>query len=633
MGMRACWWVLAAASVCAGQTPRYTPEQFYQTTAISGASITFDETRVLFSSDASGVFNVYSVPGAGGTPTQLTFSRTNAYMVVGAFPTNDRFLFTADQGGNELNHLFVREPSGSVIDLTPGEGKLKAQFLGWSSDDASFWALTNERDNRFFDLYRYDTEGYARELAFRNDAGFVVEDVSPDGRWVALVKVNSNADSDLFVLDRRAEAPEPKLLTPRQDDEPIQHNVASFTPDSAALLFLSNAGGEFDRLRSYVLAGAPAGEKNHRVVEEAPWDIMYSAFSHNGRYRVTGINADARTELRLWDTRTNEPVALPSVPAGDITSVSFSRSARVMAFYVSADTSPANLYVMDMATGQYKRLTNNLNPRIKEEHLVASKVVRYKSFDGVDVPAILYRPRDAAPNSKAPGLVWVHGGPGGQSRVGYSPNVQVLANHGYAVLMVNNRGSSGYGKTFFHMDDRNHGEGDLQDCIFGRKYLESLDWVDGERIGIIGGSYGGFMVAAALAFEPEAFDVGINLFGVTNWIRTLESIPPWWSAFAKTSLYAELGDPVKDKERLTRISPLFHAKNIRRPMLVFQGANDPRVLQVESDELVEAARKNGAQVEYVVFPDEGHGFQKKANRIKAAESQLDFLDRYLRGGK
>lgn len=161
----------------------------------------------------------------------------------------------------------------------------------------------------------------------------------------------------------------------------------------------------------------------------------------------------------------------------------------------------------------------------------------------------------------------MHGGPGGQSRLGHNPAIQHLVNHGYAILAVNNRGSSGYGKTFFHVDDKKHGDVDLKDVIAGRKYLESLNWVNANKVGIMGGSYGGYMVVAALAIEPEAFEVGIDTFGVTNWVRTLESIRPWWAALAE-SRYAELGDPKTDGERLRRISPLFHAANINKQFLV-----------------------------------------------------------------
>ena len=278
-----------------------------------------------------------------------------------------------------------------------------------------------------------------------------------------------------------------------------------------------------------------------------------------------------------------------------------------------------------------KKLTETLNPEINPDDLVSAKVVRFKSFDGLEIPAIYYQPHQASATNKVPALVWVHGGPGGQSRVGYFSLIQFLVNHGYAILAVNNRGSSGYGKTFYKMDDRNHGDKDLKDCIAGKEWLASQNYIDPEKIGIIGGSYGGYMTMAAMTFEPDAFKVGVNIFGVTNWLRTLKSIPPYWESF-RNALYQELGDPYSaDSIRLRAISPLFHAENVKHPIMVLQGANDPRVLQVESDEIVEAVKKNGVPVEYIVFPDEGHGFVKKENEIKGYGAILTFLDQYLKG--
>ena len=598
---------------------------FYATTSVSGASFSPDETEVLMTSDASGIFNVYRLPltEAEPQPVRLTHSSGDATFSVSWFPGDRRFLFTADQGGNELHHLYVQEEDGTVSDLTPGEG-LKAAFAGWLADGGGFFVTTNERDARFFDLYRYSSApGYARQLVFRNEGGFDVSGVSRDGRWVALTRVRSNADSDLFVWDASRPDQEPAHVTPHPADAPILHGFMAFTPDGTQLYYSSNEASEFDRVWSYDLA---TGERALAV--EADWDVSFCDFSWTGRYRVVGVNADARTEVRIDDLERGRRLALPDFPEGIVRGVTFSRSDRRIAFYVEGDTSPANLHVLDVDDGTVRRLTDTLSPAIDPRSLVASQVVRFPSFDGLSVPALLYRPHRASAEQPVPALVWVHGGPGGQSRVGYNPTIQHLVNHGYAVLAVNNRGSSGYGKTFFHLDDRRHGQDDLQDCIHGRRYLESLPWVDGRRVGIIGGSYGGFMVAAALAFQPEAFELGIDIFGVTNWLRTLESIPPWWADF-RDSLYAEMGDPALDRERLTAISPLFHADRIQRPLLVVQGANDPRVLQVESDELVAAVRANGVPVEYVLFADEGHGFRSKANRIAASEAFLAFADRHL----
>lgn len=621
-----CSLALASAGMAdeKAAVPRYDARTFYGTTSYGGSSFSPDESRILFSSDADGVFNVYSIPVAGGEPTKLTNSTTHAVTGVGYFPHDERILVTQDEGGNELNHLYVRELDGTLRDLTPGKG-LKASFAGWSGDLNHFYVTTNERDKNYFDLYRYDAKNYDRKLLFKNTAGFGQLDVSRDGRRVALLKVRNNSDNDIYLWDADQPDKEPVKITKHDGD--VEHGVQGFSPDSKRLYYSSNGVGEFARVWAYDVA---TGDK--KVAAEDKWDVMGLQDSWNGRYRSVGVNADARTVVNITDTKTGQPVKLPNVGTANVTGGNFSRSENLLAFYVGGDTSPADLFVLDLRNGQHRKLTSALNPKVKPEHLVSATVVRYPSFDKLPIPALLYKPHGASAKNKVPALVWVHGGPGGQSRVGYSPDIQFLVNNGYAVLAVNNRGSSGYGKTFFHQDDRKHGDVDLKDCVYGRKYLESLDWVDKSKVGIIGGSYGGYMTCAALAFEPDAFDVGIDIFGVTNWLRTLSSIPPWWAA-ARDSLYAELGDPATDSERLKKISPLFHAKNIRKPLLVVQGANDPRVLKVESDEMVAAVRSNGVPVEYVIFPDEGHGFRKKENRITAAEAYRTFLDTHLAGKK
>jgi dipeptidyl aminopeptidase/acylaminoacyl peptidase len=205
---------------------------------------------------------------------------------------------------------------------------------------------------------------------------------------------------------------------------------------------------------------------------------------------------------------------------------------------VGSSKMPNDLFVYDLKEASLVQLTTSLNPVIDSKNLVKAEVVRYASFDGLEIPAIYYKPLNATSQNKVPALVWVHGGPGGQSRMNFNPLIQYLTNNGYAILAVNNRGSSGYGKSFYKMDDKNHGEKDLQDCIWGKKWLQELEYIDTERIGIIGGSYGGYMTMAAMTFTPEEFSVGVNIFGVTNWIRTLKSIPSFWEASRKAGLYS-----------------------------------------------------------------------------------------------
>lgn len=617
----------AAATAAVAQAAKVYPTRaFYETTRYSlapqnGHAFSADGQKLLISSDRTGVVNVYVLPVAGGTPQPLTASATSATFASSWFPKDDRILFTADQGGNELNHLFVRGLDGKVADLTPGD-KLKADFIGWNRAGTTFYVSTNERDPKAFDLYAYDAATYARTLVFTNTRSLSLGALSGDGRWLALTRQHSSADSDLFLADLTQPAAEPKLITPHEGA--VAFDAFEFTPDDRGLIFATNQPGEFAEAWRHDLA---TGAKTRLVAE--PWDVANLKFSPSGRYRADYINADGSTVLKVHDTKAGKLLRLSGLPAGDLNSVRFSADEKTLAVTVASDTSPADIFVADIASGTARRLTTALNPQIDEKDLVEATVARFKSYDGLPIPGILYRPKGASAATPANAIVWVHGGPGGQSRRGYSSDIQNLVNKGYAVYAINNRGSSGYGKTFFHLDDKRHGDADLKDVTAAARWLKSLDWVADDRVAVMGGSYGGYMVAAALAFEPDVFDVGIDIFGVTNWVRTLEQIPAWWGA-ERDSLYDELGDPATDGERLRKISPLFHAKNIKRPLLVVQGKNDPRVLQVESDELVAAVKANGVPVEYIVFPDEGHGFQRRENRITASDAYVKFLDAHLR---
>jgi dipeptidyl aminopeptidase/acylaminoacyl peptidase len=614
----------APAAHPAAQPARYTARQFYETTsfgmaASDGIAFSRDGRNLLISSDRSGVINTYALPVAGGEPVQISQSATNATIAISYFPNDDRVLFTADQGGNELHHVYVRLADGSVRDLTPGDN-LKAGFMGWSADGRTFYVSTNEREPRAFDVYAYDATTYERRLIYRNSGEYQPGEVSRDGRYVSLGKANSAADSDVYLYQVGAEAP-PRLITPHQGN--VAFGSYGFTPDGRALVYGTNETSEFDQAWRYDIAGGA-----RTAMLQADWDVMFVMFSNSGRYRVHALNEDGSTRLTITDTRSGRPIALRGVLDGDLGGVRFNRDETMIAFTVASDTSPSDIFVADLATGQARRLTRALNPAIDERQLVDASVARFASYDGTQVPGILYRPREASATHQVPAIVYVHGGPGGQSRRGYSAVIQHLVNNGYAVYAINNRGSSGYGKTFNHMDDRRHGDVDLRDVVAARDWLAGQDWIS-DRVAVMGGSYGGYMTAAAMAFHPTTFDVGINIFGVTNWVRTLNSIPAWWGA-QRTALFDEMGDPATDGERHRRISPLFHAANIRRPLLVVQGANDPRVLKVESDELVAAVRANNVPVDYVVFPDEGHGFLRKQNRIDASEAYLRFLNQHLR---
>ncbi|WP_224490872.1 S9 family peptidase [Robertkochia flava] len=599
------------------EVSQYSIEQFMNNEEAWGNGFNHDNSKVLLTSNRSGIFNLYSIPSTGGAPEPITQSDSTSAWGISYFPKDDRVLFRMDNNGDEIFKIFVKD-SSEIKRLTPAEG-VRALFWGWSKDGDAFYYMSNERDSRQMDLFKMDTETYASEAVFTNKEGVQISALSSDEKYLAYVKPINTNDSDLFLLN--LETGEAVQINENQSGNSPQ----DFAPDNSALYYTTDEGSEFSYLVKYDIASG-----SREKVREENWDINGFGFSHDGNYSITSINEDARSKVIVTRVNTGETLDLPEFDDAFINGVRFSRDESSMLLSVGGSHTPTNTWAYHPEDGSLQQLTDVLNPAINQEDLVAAKVIRYPSFDSLEIPAIYYEPHQATAEHKVPAIVWVHGGPGGQSRQNYSSTIQYLVNHGYAVLAVNNRGSSGYGKTFYRMDDQNHGDKDLKDCIAGKDWLASQNNIDAEKIGILGGSYGGYMTMAAMTFAPEEFEVGVNLFGVTNWIRTLRSIPPWWESF-KDALYQEMGDPNSaDSVRLRAISPLFHTEQVTKPLLVLQGGQDPRVLQVESDEIVAGVKANGVPVEYVLFEDEGHGFNKKENEIRAYQSILTFLDTYLK---
>ena len=399
----------------------------------------------------------------------------------------------------------MRTPEGVVTDVTPG-AKLTASFVGWAGDDKSFFITTNERDPRFFDVYDVKTDGLAKTLIYKNTEGYNVAGVSRDKHYVALAKSYTTSDQDIFLHDLQKNT----ATNITKHTGAVNNSPADFSPDGTKLLFVSDSGREFASLRAYDLI-----DGSKKPVYEQNWDIAGASYSKSGKYLIVGVNEDSKFAVRVLDAKTLQPVTLPGVPTGLVRGVEVAPNDSLIAFYASDGSVPPELYVASLGETP-RRLTNAHDAKMKREDLVVPTVVRFKSYDSLQVPGLLYKPHQASSEAKAPAMVMVHGGPGGQAQVGYFELTQALANRGYVVFDINNRGSSGYGKTFFQMDDRKHGEADLGDVVAAKRMLAGLGYVDTTKIGIIGGSYGGYMTLAAVTLQPDAFKVGVDLFGISN---------------------------------------------------------------------------------------------------------------------
>jgi len=592
---------------------RYSIEELIKASTIASFAVSKDSSKLMYSSDDRGHYDVYQVDLMNGDKSRLTEYDENA-MVKHVFD-DESFLFMMDKGGNELHHLYLKR-GAEVVDLTPVEGT-KSGFHQFSGGYVYYFS--NRLDKTRFDLYRLNQTSLESELIFENKEVMDLGPVSDDGRYVGLSRQDTANNSEMFIYDRSTG--ETKHLS-RHTGE-VKFLPVFFSKDSMELYYLTDERGEFMALRAMKLDSL-----HSREVLALDWDISDVERSHDGRYAALVVNRDSFFELQILDLARDAVTNVRFSPGGMIYQQAFDRDSKRVFVLADSAVTPTEIHVLSIADGEVKTLTNSASAEVESADLVIPTILRFSSYDGTVVPGVFYLPADASPEKKAPALIWVHGGPGGQSFPRYNPELQFLVNHGYAVYAVNNRGSSGYGKSFFKAADHKHGEADLDDCVAAAQYLATMEEIDSERIGIIGGSYGGYMVLAALAFRPKVFKIGVDIFGVSNWVRTLKEIPSWWRAI-KDLLYRKIGNPFGEEEYLRSISPLFHASKIERPLLVLQGVNDPRVLKVESDEIVQKAREKGVPTGYVVFDDEGHGFTRKVNRITAAKAMLEFLDRYL----
>nr|WP_315207061.1 alpha/beta fold hydrolase [uncultured Flavobacterium sp.] len=602
---------------------QYDLEDFYNTKSISASGFNNDETKILINNNTTGIYNAYELSIADTTAIALTKSTKESIYTVDYLPGSSKFIYSADEGGNENSHLFLMDrKSNNPKDITPWANSANS-FNGWSQDKKSMYINSNKRDVKYFDILKLDTLTWKPTILYQNESGLTPSVISKTERYIALTKEITTDKNEMYLYDSKT-----KTTKRLSNDKEANWSPMAFEKNDSIFYYTSNEDKEFSSLLKYNINTGKSEE-----IFKDKWDIMYMSLSEKEKYHIIFVNSDGKNKVLLFEHATGKPLKLPDFDDGDVINVIISNSENKLLLTVGSSTSSPNLYLYDIPTKKLKQLTSTLSKKINQDDLAKAEVIRFKSFDGKEIPAIYYKPLQASKNNKVPALIWVHGGPGGQSRIGYSNTIQYLVNKGYAVLAVNNRGSSGYGKTFYKMDNKDHSNGDLKDCIWGKKWLTEQDYIDPNAIGIYGGSYGGCMVLGALAFHPEEFKVGVDLFGVANWPRTLKSIPPYWESFRK-ALYDEMGDPyTADSIRLKKISPLYNYNKINKPLLVFQGANDVRVLPIESDEIVEGVKKNGVPVQYVVYPDEGHGFQKKENQIATTKTTLLFLDKYLKSKK
>ena len=583
-------------------------------------SFSHDDKLVAFQTDAGGRLDLWVKPLDGGSARQIT----HVQGFIGRFafsPAEDVLAYEADVGGDELAHLFLTDPDGSAPrDLTADYPKgRRAQFVEWAPDGKTFLYLSNLRDEKLLDLYEHDLASGRSQLLWMASGALSVAAADRAHRKFALTETLSDSNANLWLFERGEERP--VLLTPHQGE--VLYAPQDFDADGR-LLYTSDQAGEFTGLYAMDLAS-----RKSEPLARPQWDVDGAAESLRHRYREMVVNEDGAERLSVLDLSSGKEVRLPAAPLrGGWMPISFSPGERYLGVFLTTDAAPRTPYALDLSTGEAKKLDEALPPALRARPMAAAESVRIASFDGKEVPAFAYRPQGTPVGA----VILVHGGPTAQSRRTFGQFTQYLVSKGYAVLVPNVRGSTGYGKSWTRLDNRDLGGGPLQDVVACKWWLVGNAAVPDDKVVVMGGSYRGYMALAAEAFAPEEFAANVDYFGISDFKTLMESFPPYWSSVA-SAIYQKFGDPKdpKDAQYQHDRSPIFFVDRMSRPLFVAQGDHDPRVRKDQSDRLVAALKKKGVPVEYLVLEDEGHGFSRTENMLRAYQATDAFLDRYVLG--
>ena len=507
----------------------------------------------------------------------------------------------------------------------PGTGKTTlANWLGrWSHDGCTLLLSSNRRDPSAMDSYLVDIATSELRLVAENRGIGRLSDVSRDGRRAVLYRMQNRSDDNLFLLDlaRNTEV----LLTPHQG--PGSFGGGTFAPDGSAVYLSSNAERELAAFCRIALGeeGQPGPIEVLAARDDA--ELQEFALSDDGATAALLWNVAGRNELAVLNLATLEASVGTALPAQIALSPTFSRDGRRLALVVQGATMPWDIWTLDLPSGELRQLTNSSHPGVDLQALVRPELVRFHAHDGLELSGWLYRPRGAP--SPSPIVLSFHGGPEAQERPRFSGDYQALLALGIAVFAPNVRGSSGFGKRFVNLDNgagRFDAIRDIEACV---RHVVEAGVADPRRIGIMGGSYGGYMTIAGLSEYPDLFACGANLYGVVNFETFFAHTEPWMAAISKV----EYGDPDSEAELLRSLSPIHKLDRVMAPTLVLHGANDTNVPVVEAEQVVDTLRRRGVPVEYVLFPDEGHGFTKTPNRIRATVAIARWFVQHLRASE
>ncbi|MGG3504693.1 S9 family peptidase [Paenibacillus lautus] len=592
--------------------PKPDVEQFFQTYGIRTFGISADESRLVFSSSLNGKFNLWAMELEGETsyPYPLTYNDQIASFI--KLDPEGRHILTAfDRDGNE-NYQFHALPwnGGEPMPLFEGaDADDKHYFVHLSEDGKRLYYVTSKDNPSFLNSRVYHLDTKKDQLLLEGQVTSTeMCAVSPDEKTIAYTQMYANT---YYVSYVKREGQEPLCLTPSPEQVHISGDVLFASNDQ--VIFATDYESEFSYVATYDIAQQKF-EPLCRIDRESIQLLRYHKDSRT-LYIVTEKGVEDR--LYAYSLDSGELTAIP-LPSDIVEQLNVTKSGNLYLLARGA-VKPLNIY--RYANGAWSMITKNVLTGLTDEDMVTPEVVTYPSFDGMEIEALLFRAKDHVANGYT--VFWPHGGPQASERKQFRSMFQYILAKGYHIFCPNFRGSTGYGSSFVKLVEQDWGEGPRKDCLAGMDWLFEQGISSREKLFVMGGSYGGYMTLLLAGRNPEYFKAAIDIVGVSNLFTFYNSVPEHW----KPIMERWIGDPERDKERFIKDSPITYLDDMVNPMLIIQGANDPRVVKEESDQIVEALREKGRDVEYLVFEDEGHGITKKANEKIAYARMVEFLKR------
>jgi dipeptidyl aminopeptidase/acylaminoacyl peptidase len=576
-----------------------------------------DGARLAFVSDWTGVPQAWVTAADGGAPQQVTKGDDPVGRVIWS-PDGEWLALSLAPGGGMNTQIYVVRPDGSGLRRLTDGGKETNNLGDWTHDGRRITMGSNRANPSTIDAYLVDPASGARQLVSGENGLQTLEDVSRDGAVALVNRLRGRGDNDLYLVNLASHTE--TLVTPHNPPGSFSGRLA---PDGQSIYLSSNQDRDkaaFVRVR---IGGD--GKISPQQVIGARDDAELGGFDIDDQGATAALlwNVAGRNELAFVDLASGRLTAGPKLPGEIAGGLTFSKDGRRLAMAISGATAPPDVWLLDVPSGHLRQLTHTPHEGVDLATLVRPELVAFKAHDGLELSGWLYRP--AGRSGPAPFVVSFHGGPEGQERPGFRSDYQALLVQGIGVFAPNVRGSSGFGKRFVNLDNgplRFEGIKDLKDCV---DYLVGNRIADPTRIGITGGSYGGYMTMVGVTFYPDLFAAGVDLFGMVNFFTFFEHTEAWMAAISTT----EYGDPKTQSDLLRDLSPLGKLDRIKTPMMVQHGANDTNVPVVEAEQIVENLKRRHVPVEYILFPDEGHGFRKEKNRITSTVKLVEFFVAHL----